>query len=191
MGRSAQREGPDFLYQFSQGSKATFCSILLAVSLIFAREGGRGGCLPVWFSLFLAHSKKRKPKLRTRHPSATHAQQPATSSFVTLDNSTLGTRITCVCFWEINRNVHSGDIACPRLLSSLYQMICHVSELECEFGCITHPRRSRGHLRCAPDGFDFANDIAFVDVRTARSGFPASAVNGTGLLATPSAINQP
>ena len=43
------------------------------------------------------------------------------------------------------------------------------------FGVITHPRHSRGYLRGALSGFDFANEFAFVDVRQAQDGLPTLA----------------
>lgn len=88
-----------------------------------------------------------------------------TSSSVTLDNSGLGTWITCACFWEINWNMHQGDIACPHCSSSLYQTICHMNQPESEFEFITHSRSSHGYSRCALNGFDFANDIDVVEDR--------------------------
>lgn len=198
MGSSAQQGGPDCFYQFSQALKPHYVHF---VSILNTFHCGK----PCLCNKFLrgdlpdlAHSLG-KPANQTPHwlpsptlPKHTH-KKPATSSFVTLDNSMLGTCIPCVCFWEINWNVHRGDIGCLHFSSSLYQTICHVSKPESEFGFISHPRLSHGHPRCALNGFDFANDIAFVDDRhRRRRGSQPQPLHPppSGLLANPSAINQ-
>lgn len=156
---------------------------------------GREGRFPV--PAAFSHScslraNTRETRLHTPYPPPPlpKPRNPTTSSFVTLDNSALGTGITCVGFWEVNWNVHRGDTACPHFSSSPSQTVCHVSKLEWELGVITQPRHSRGHLTCAQSGFDFADDFAFVDIRQARSRLPASRPHSTGLPAHLSAINQ-
>lgn len=166
-----------------------FVSILntFHVSDLFSGREGRFPALAALSHSCSLRANTRETRLHMPYPPP---RNPTTSSFVTLDNSALGTGITCVGFWEINWNAHRGDTACPHFSSSPSQTVCHVSKLEWELGVITQPRHPRGHLTGALSGFDFADDFAFVDVRQARSGLPASRPHGAGLPAHPSATNQ-
>lgn len=107
---------------------------------------------------------------------------------------------TTLCFQPTLLVLASGKLSriaqrgpgCLHFSSSLYHTICHVSRQESEFGCSTHPARSHRHPQCAPNGSDFANDIAFADdrCRPEQGGSHPQPAHRIGLPANPSAINQ-